>query len=332
MSKNKKLNIKSYNLLIFSCILWGFSPIFYRHSLVFVGIFLFLFFRYLFGAIFILMLDRRTFIKISTTLVISIALLALVDNILANIFYSVAMQKTSVLHASIIGLSTPFFVYFFASILLHEKVHRTVVIGGLLSAAGLLITMIPSFMDGSKGGDLVGDLAMLMQALCCAFGIVIARKLLHKNKVPSGQFSFIEYFAAAIGLLFLVLFTGGLSQLPAISLSSWAWIVATSIVVGGLPIRMYFRAAKKLPAERLADGSFVIPIVVAIVGIVYYREAFTLYTLIGMALVFTGLMVGHNKIHPVLAAHHFNLNNFQLQKIYRMPKKAYEYINIINKL
>lgn len=326
MSKNKKLNVKSYNLLIFSCILWGFSPIFYRHSLAFVGIFLFLFFRYLFGAIFILALDRKNFVKISSGLIISIALLALVDNILANTFYSIAMQKTSVLHASIISLSVPFFVYFFASIILHEKVHKKVVIGGLISAAGLVITMLPSFMAGAKGGDLVGDLAMLAQAICCAFGIVIARKLLHKNKIPSGQFSYLEYLAASFGLFFLTLFTGGFEQLSAISISSWAWIVATAIVVGGLPIRMYFKAAKKLPAERLADGSFVIPLVVAIVGVVYYKEAFTVYALTGLSLVIIGLLVGHNKIHPVLVAHHLNLNNLQLQKIYRVPKRAYEYI------
>lgn len=332
MSKTKKLNLKSYNLLIFSCILWGFSPIFYRHSLAFVGIFLFLFFRYLFGAIFIVILDRKNFIKVSTSLVISIALLALVDNILANTFYSIALQKTSVLHASIIALSVPFFVYFFASVLLHEKVHRMVVIGGVISASGLLITMIPSFISTSSGGNFVGDLAMLMQAICCAFGIVIARKLLHKNKVPSGQFSFLEYLAASIGLFFLVLFTGGLNQMPAISLNSWVWIIATSIVVGGLPIRMYFKAAKKLPAERLADGSFVIPLVVATVGVIYYKEAFTLYTLAGLVLVVAGLLVGHNKIHPVLAAHRHNLSNIQLQKIYRVPKKAYEYITINSRL
>lgn len=326
MSKTKKLNPGAYNLLIISCIMWGFAPIFYRHALVALPIFVFLFFRYFVGALALLALDRKKFIGVSTGLVASIAILAFFDSFLANTFYSIGMQKTSIIHASIISLSVPFFVYLFAAIIIKERVHKVVVIGGLVSAAGLLITMLPSFTGGSINGSAIGDIAMVLESICTALGVVLARKLLHKNKIPPEQFSFIEYISATMIILPIIVLNGTISQIGNMTLAIWCWVIAAGVLAGALPIRMYFRAAKKLPAQRLADGSFVIPLVIAIVGVVYYKEAFTVYTIIGLGLVVIGLLVGHNKLHPVLVAHKLNLNNIQIQSVYKIPKKAYEYI------
>ncbi|MFO0882372.1 MAG: EamA family transporter [Candidatus Saccharimonadales bacterium] len=53
---------------------------------------------------------------------------------------------------------------------------------------------------------------------------------------------------------------------------AWVWIIAAAIISGSLPVTFYYRSVKKLPAERLADMSFISPAVAGIVGILFLGE------------------------------------------------------------
>lgn len=328
MAKSKKLDKTAYNSLLTAAVMWGFVPLFYKQSLLALSIAVFLLLRFSIGATYLFATNKKHFVRLTWKVGVAVALLCLLDNLLANVAYSYGIQRTTVLHASMIMLSLPFFVYFFAAILLREKVHTSVVVGGIISATGLLFIVLSG--GQSSGGftatSALGDLAILIQVIATALGVVFARKLLTKNKISSEQLAFMGYAFAAVILCAFVLFSGNLQTIGSIGAETWVWVIGAGILVGAVPVRLYYSAARRLPASRLADSSYISPVVAAAVGILFLNEVLTASYIIGSSIVILGLFIGHRKIHPVLIAHRLQASTTQLQKVYRVPQKAYQYI------
>ena len=60
-------------------------------------------------------------------------------------------------------------------------------------------------------------------------------------------------------------------------------------------------------------------------------ENLTAGFVLGTGLVVFGLLIGHKKVHPVLAAHKLGLELRTAQLLFRTPKRAYEYIAVETK-
>ncbi len=328
----KQTNLKAYNYLLASGVLWGFVGLFYKQGLAVLSISVFLAIRFTIGAVALFMTQRHRFKKISLATFIVVALFALLDAILINYVYSFAIERTTLLHASIILLLEPFIVYFFAALMLKEQPHRIVIIGSLIAATGMGIIIHYSVNSSMQEGALLGDIALVGYAAINAFAIVFGRKLLaRKHVMPPEQFGFIEYIVAAVVISSVVTLTSGWSEVVAISLTTWFWIFAAAIIGGAMPIVLYYRSVKQLPAERLADIAFISPAVAATVGVVFLGESLTAGFVLGTSIVVIGLLVSHKKIHPILVAHKLGAGINTLEKTFAIPQKAYQYITIETK-
>lgn len=333
-TKNKNQSQKAYSSLVTSAVFWGLAPVFYKQGLLLVSITIFLAFRFGIGALYIFATERKKFIKLSVKVFAIVAAFAIFDALIVNLIYSYAIQRTSILHASIIQLAVPFFVYFFAAILLREKPHKVVIFGGLIAVMGLGIIVLANNSSAAAGASAVsfGDMVMLVSACVGAFSIVLGRKVLSSiKKLPSEQLGFMEYAISAVPLFVIIMVTGQWTTIASIQLQSWMWIFAAAIIAGAIPITLYYRAVKKLPAERLADMSFISPAVASFVGILFLGEQLSVGFILGTSLVLLGLLVGHKKIHPVLAAHKLGTGIDTLEKSFRIPQKAYQYITVETK-
>ena len=329
MPSRKQSQLVAYQYLVTSGVLWGLVALFYKQGLAALSISLFLVLRFSVGAIGIYVSQRHRFKKLSIRILGLLTAFALIDAVAINYIYSFAIQRTSLLHASIILLATPFFVYFFAALLLKERPHKIVLIGSIVAATGLaLIVLFGANQSAGAAQTAVGDSVMLLYAIVNAFTIVLGRKLLSKKKqLAPEQLAFIEYAVAAmvIGLVLTVL--GGWSELATITIPTWGWVVAAGIIGGALPILLYYKSVKRLPAERLADITFISPAVAGVVGVVFLGEALSSIFVIGTTLVVVGLLIGHDKIHPVVTAHKLGTDLATIGSIFKVPKKAYEYIS-----
>lgn len=317
-------------MLFMSGVLWGFSALFYKKSLAVLSISVFLAVRFILGAFFILATEHKKFVRLSMRVIGLIALFTIVDTIMINFLYSAGIQRTTAIHAAVIHLSTPFMVYFLAAIFLSEKPHKRVIAGAVIASMGMLGIMLGSSpASNSTGASITGDIILLLEAFVAAFAIVIGRKLLTKyKKIPGEQLGFIEYSLSAIPFVILAFLSGNLNELGTLNLSSLLWIIGASIVCGAMPLTLYNRSIRKLPAPRLADVSFISPTTSALVGIFLLGEQISLSFMTGAALVIIGLLISHNKIHPVYIAHHLRADVNTMQAIFRVPKSAYEYIRI----
>ena len=332
-SKAQNYSHQAYSMLFMSGVLWGFSALFYKKSLAVMSIAVFLAVRFILGAIYIFTTEHKKFVKLSIRVFGLIALFTIVDTIMINFLYSAGIQRTTAIHASVIHLSTPFMVYFLASIFLSEKPHSRVIFGAIIAVIGMLgIVLGTSSSASGTGASIIGDLFLLSEAFVAASAIVIGRKLLTKYKIiPGEQLGFIEYSLSAIPFVIYVIWSGGVNELASVSLSSWVWVVGASILCGAIPITLYNRSIRKLPAQRLADVSFISPTTGALVGVFLLGEHITAIFVAGAALVVCGLLISHNKIHPVYIAHHLRADASTIQSIFRVPRRAYEYIRIESK-
>lgn len=333
MKKSNNLNKQAYQSLLISGVLWGFTPLFYKKSLIAVSVLVFLALRFTIAGAFVFATERKKFVRLSPKLFIGVVIFALVDMLLINVIYSVGIQKTTILHAAVISLLNPFLVYLFAAIILKERPHKVVLVGSSIAVVGLLIIVLSSAKaTGSVPSTIAGDIILSLGAMIGAFTVVISRKILsQKKRVPPEQLGFMEYAICAIPVIAIVIATSGWQVIGTISGAVWLWIIAASIISGAFPIVMYYRSAKKLRAERLADISFVIPAISSLVGIIYMGEQLTLGYIAGASLVIFGLLIGHKKLHPILVAHKIGMDASAVQQLFRQPKKAYAYIAVESK-
>lgn len=332
-AKTKNLDKKAYRNLVISATLWGLSPFFYKQGLLFVSILIFLGLRFAIGALCIFITERKKFVRLTLKIITIITAFALLDALLVNIVYSFAIQRTTILHASIIQLSVPFLVYFFAAIILREKPHKIVLFGSTIAVIGLAVIVFAnsSVSTPSTGLQNIGDIVMFGCVCLSALSIVLGRKVLSKvKKLPSEQLGFMEYAISAVPFFVIIALHGSWHSLVTIPPIAWVWILAAAIISGSLPITFYYRSVKRLPAERLADMSFISPAVSGIVGILFLSEQLTPAFIMGTSLVLVGLMVSHNKIHPVMTAHKVGSDIKALNAVFRFPQRAYQYISVEN--
>lgn len=327
MQKTKHPKQNAYYMLLAAAVMWGLSPIFYKKSLIFFSIVIFLSLRFLVGAISVFATSHKKFITIQRKVWIPLLIYVIVDGILLNYIYAQGLSHTSVLHVAIISISTPFFIYFFAAIILKEKVRQPVIIGGSISAAGLLIVLTTN-SNQSGHTSLVGDLLILLNSALSALVIVYVRKMLHKNtnKLPAEQLTFIVY-AVSSSILIVILVAGYLhNNIPIhFDMSGILWVLVSGIFCGALPLSLYYKAVKILPAQRLADLNYITPVIGVMSAVVFLGEQLNVRFVVGSVVLFVGLLISNNKLHPMIYTHYLlGLERETIEKMVRVERYAYQ--------
>lgn len=224
-------------------------------------------------------------------------------------------------------MTVPFFVYFFAAVLISEKPHKKVIFGSIIAFLGMVTIIFSASVSATAKGAFIGDGILLIEAIVGALVIVWGRKIFTKHKKINGeQMSFIEFTVAIVPFAVVMLLSGDYIEIVNIQLTTWLMIVGASILCGALPLVLYYRVVRRLPAERLADTNFISPLTAAIIAVTLLGEQLTFMFVIGAVCVVTGLLISHNKLHPVLAAHRVGVSLTAIEKSFRYPRRAYEYI------
>jgi drug/metabolite transporter (DMT)-like permease len=198
----------------------------------------------------------------------------------------VAGVTTSAINLSLIMALSPLVVLLFSFISGQETVHRSQIIGMLVSLAGAaLIIMKGQATIG--GGVAIGDLLVLMAMLAWA------GYTLMQNRVAGG-ISFlarIGLFAAAGALFSLPFAIHEMWQAPAAAFSGRAALVYlfAGLVPGLFAYSAYAYLGGKFGAVSTSLSLYLGPIVSAVLSILFLGEAPTMVHLIGGALSLGGM-------------------------------------------
>lgn len=187
--------------------------------------------------------------------------------------YAIAMLPLATVFA--IEFTMPVWAAVLAMLVLGERLNRGRTVMLVLGLAGILIILRPGF-------GIVQPAALVMLAGSFAFAsTMIATKRLSENDSALAVLFYMSAIQLPLGLI------PALPGWVAPTLTDVPWTVA----VGGAALSAHYCMTR---AVRIADAMLVIPIdflrlpLIAVVGMLFYREPLEMPILLGAALIFAG--------------------------------------------
>ena len=207
-----------------------------------------------------------------------------------NWCYFRTIQTSSLSVAAVLLYTSPVFVMLMSAIFFREPVTRSKLISLLLTFLGcMLVTGVLPLGSTSISGKTVlfGLGSGFGYALYTIFGKFALAKY------PSGTVTFYTFLFAALGAVPL----SGLLHTPQLLLD-WRVLVgglSIGIFCCILPYLLYTEGLLHAQAGKAAILATLEPFVASFIGIVCFREGITLFKLLGMAAIFTAILLLNKK-------------------------------------
>ena len=179
--------------------------------------------------------------------------------------------------ATFIGYTYVIWGALLAAWMLREKLPAAVIVGGVAALAGIgLLTNV--FSTRAQPG--IYDLLAVIAALLSAYVVVTIRQL-HATEHTA------TIFAAQCVYGLVICTVPAVLTFQPLSAGAWGVMLLASVTAGAGQLTMT-RAFRDLP---VAEGSLIqmlVPLGIALGGMIFFRERFALHELIGAALILSG--------------------------------------------
>ena len=209
--------------------------------------------------------------------------------VLMALTYFLSMQYSSLAVAAILLYTAPIFVMVSSLFLFKEKLTAIKVLSVTLAFVGFVL--VSGITSGKSNVTFMGVLMGLLSAITYASYSVFGKYALKKNdsfKVTTWAFVFAS--------LTTLLFTDCKSVVSTIVCDEKPLLLVLIIVLFGissafLPFLFYTKGLSCLPASKASILASVEPLVAAVTGIVVFHEKLTVYIAVGIALIFTSVVL-----------------------------------------
>jgi len=190
--------------------------------------------------------------------------------------------------------TTPVFMALLGWLVLKEKLSWLQVGGILIAAFGVLIVVtngdLASISLGQVGAP--GDLFILISAPNWAVFSVLSRRGLKTH--PAAR---MMLFVMTLGWLFttaLFLPSGGLAEIPQLTLNGWLGVGFLGIFCSGLAYIAWYDALTALSSAQTGVFLYIEPLVAVVVAAVILAEAITWASLVGGLIILLGVYLVSN--------------------------------------
>jgi drug/metabolite transporter (DMT)-like permease len=208
-----------------------------------------------------------------------------------QVLFTYGLRATSVANNALIIASTPVWVVMANAIRSQERITRGALIGVFLALGGVVIIVVSRFtgQGASEQATLIGDLVSLLASWVWAINILISRKPLERNPTLPATFWVVAWGALAQIVL----------ALPGLVDMNWS-VLGPGVILGllyagvasiALGYVIWNRGVKVLGTTRTTVYTYLQPIVAAVTAILFLGESFTLWLVVGAALVLAGLVL-----------------------------------------
>lgn len=206
-------------------------------------------------------------------------------------FFFSALRHTEVTNTAIINGLSPVVTGLMAAGLIKERMGLWNYIGILLAFIGVLLLLIKGRLENLLGLNFaVGDLLMLCAVFCWAVYALLVKNL--QNKYSSLTITFFSALYGT-GLLFFLAFTDDLyGSLLKISWLSAGSILYMGIFASGAGYLLYNQSIRQIGPTKTSSFVYgVVPILVAVLSWLFFREPVTTAMLISAAMIIAGLQM-----------------------------------------
>ena len=205
---------------------------------------------------------------------------------LFNVFYFATQNFTTLSIAAVLLYTAPFFVIIMSKLFFKEHITKQKVIALLLAFVGCLFV---TGVVGSGGGTLapIAIATGLASAFCYALYSIFGRVAL-SHYAPM-TVTFYSLFVSALSLGIISGVTG--AEMPAVKWQMVAGICGLGFVSTVIPYIFYTRGLQVLAPSKASVLAFAKPMVATIVGILVMHEPLTIPAVIGIGLIFSGIVI-----------------------------------------
>ncbi len=195
------------------------------------------------------------------------------------------LARVPLAQAIALAFIAPLIALYLAAVLLKEEVGPRMIGASLIAFGGVIVIFIGQARADLGPDALIGSLAILASAICYAVNIILMRRqALVASPVEVG---FFQSLIMATVLVLALPFMGGIALPPAdeVPMIILAALLATSSLL--LLTWAYARAE----ASYLATTEYTSFLWAALFGWLFFREAISLYTVAGAAMIVAGCIL-----------------------------------------
>jgi len=194
--------------------------------------------------------------------------------------------------AAILNGSVPLFAIVLAALVLpDEPITVNRLVGLLIGFGGVVVLTSPNLRAGLSS-SLLAELALIGSAVAYGASGVYARR--YVRDVPPLTNAFLEVgFAFVISLVLAVTFGNPLAtHVEASTVLAVVWL---GLVGSGLAYLAFFWLLSQWGATRTSTVAYLLPVVGLVLGFVVRHEQVTLVTLVGAAMVLSGVALANSR-------------------------------------
>lgn len=208
--------------------------------------------------------------------------------VLNQVLFTVGVNYTSPIDATVISTMLPIVTMIFAAIILKESITGMKVVGIAVGASGAL-TLVFGGGGSSVGGGLVGDALCFTAQVSCALYMVIFSNTIHRYSVVT-LMKWLFLFSA---IIVTMVTWPSVVAVDYASLPLKAWGEMLFIVFGGTFVSyIFFTGGQKLLRPTVVSMyNYVQPIVATVLSVAMGVGTFGVGKVISMAMVFVGVYI-----------------------------------------
>lgn len=285
--------------LIIANIIWGAASPIFKWALVGIEPFTLGFLRFAIASILLVPFTIGKF-TIKRADYTRLTILSLVGITFGISFFFFGLRLTESINVPIIASAGPIFIIFFSWLILKEIPKTKVILGTLISLAGVLVIVLQPILGAGFDGSLAGNFLIVLAVMAGVVHTILSKEMM-KTYDPA-TITFWSFFIATLGFAPLSLYEiSTSSSLTAITYQGFIGVIFGAILSSFLAYYLFYWALKYFPASETGLFVYLDPIVAILIAMPLLGEYPTSLYWLGAILVFGGIYIAEGRLpyHPL---------------------------------
>jgi len=277
-------------------LVWGASFLFMKVALDGVTFYQVAWSRLVFGGLTLglIVLLTRSRMPREPVVYLHFLVIAITNCVIPHLAFAWAEQYVSSGLASIYNAVTPIATALMVTLAFRvERLNRGQVLGIAIGIAGVVAIIAPWQHDGFSG-NLAGQLACLLAAVCYGFSFGYIRTFLSHRPIPGVSFAFLNIGVA--GAIMLVLTPVIAWQPVRLDASIVASLLTLGVLGTGVAYIWHINVLRAWGPTNASTVTYITPVVGVLLGVLVLGETFSLNQPLGAALVLVGILFTQQRI------------------------------------
>jgi drug/metabolite transporter (DMT)-like permease len=277
-------------------LVWGASFLFMKVALDGVTFYQVAWSRLVFGGLTLglIVLLTRSCMPREPVVYLHFLVIAITNCVVPHLAFAWAEQYVSSGLASIYNAVTPIATALMVTLAFRvERLNRGQVLGIAIGIAGVVAIIAPWQHDGFSG-NLAGQLACLLAAVCYGFSFGYIRTFLSHRPIPGVSFAFLNIGVA--GAIMLLLTPVIAWQPVRLDASIVASLLTLGILGTGVAYIWHINVLRAWGPTNASTVTYITPVVGVLLGVLVLGETLSLNQPLGAALVLVGILFTQQRI------------------------------------